>query len=205
MRRHETHPQHLNSPPSMPTDNKPKSGPTLGTYIAAAAFIISCLSYCLSNKALNFSKKQYYNLNKPFLQFQLVTDSLMTIVPNRPFFIPFRIRNLGKFPVKILRKKVGMRFLETDPGFDSFRSEPLDSSQEIVSDVSIEFDFYSRIIQQSLFDSITVSQKKRIYFFINYEYQNLLTDEISRFEYLIRWENYALGIKILHNENYVIN
>lgn len=170
----------------------------LEVIIASIALFISAKSLQSSNKALSLTRIQFENSNRPFLQVQNNSDTLQYSI-GKPVTFSFRLKNLGNYPVKILGRALALRFSDEKLEFENFSVNKFISSPEYVNDVSMPIDLKSREITQALYDSLKL-HKKDIYILTVIKYKNLLTDELNKFELLLRIG--SRNLEVLRNENY---
>ncbi|MBL7740601.1 MAG: hypothetical protein JNK14_15385 [Chitinophagaceae bacterium] len=189
---------------------------TLIAIASLAAVFISLVSLYMSNQALKLtrtqiaeSQRQFELANEPFLQIEL-EELAPQSVDNWLKEIRYKINNLGNNPVKIT---YGHRELVTDSSREIKYQDTY--SPHLINIFVIKETQYATLKTvfalesdpdpetQEMIGKLRNSEK-HLFFTGYYYYMNLVTKQLNKYEFLIRFFKTEPYATFLHNKNYKI-
>ncbi len=141
-----------------------------------------------AKRSVEQDSSQFLKLNEPFLQ---IEDYSVDIKPGMPVIIKAKLANLGNFPVKIISYKMFNSIKVSPPinGFDSIKS--VGGIPKILNAYISKESPFSMTGSQPAFTTtknLNALKLNKAYFWFGgvFVYQNLITDDIKTYKYLIR-------------------
>jgi hypothetical protein len=178
--------------------------------LTLGAIVLTVVSVRDSRKALSKTQEQFEISNMPLLQIEVDTTRI-SYYNDWPTQIIYRIKNIGKFPVKIISGSAESSF----SNFDTINVEKEfmgGSESKINTYVTDQTPFYH---SPTIFQSPDVSLKVRRYadsiahdalryFFVGYfTYVNLINKQLYRYEFVINI--HQRDLTTIYNENIKLN
>jgi hypothetical protein len=132
--------------------------------------------------------KQFEITNRPYLQ--VVNPEFRSLVIGKPLEMTYRVKNLGKYPVKIIQGKVTVISSSEIPAFSVLFDNQGKSGQVLnsylITDESSVFDAYgANNVSQAEFDNI-VSDKANVYLLGMMVYENLVTGDMVAYKFILK-------------------
>lgn len=169
-----------------------------------AAIALSYFSLRSSNKALSITQEQFEIANRPFLQIEMEMDSVK-YMNGWPIEFKYRIKNIGKYPVKILQANTNLQlalpFIDTTHGVKVFIGES-EQGQIYVTDMSriYSIELKNHVPKEAMeMFSVTPNKNKELGVYVFCDYLNLVNNKMFTYEC-----NILIGdnrMRIVKNEN----